>query len=108
MNEKNEYFKLVKPLLLSLLLLFKLSANSHSAISHLHSYLRTDMKSRYGDLCKEEAFGNHPVVSVFSRQDIEAILNQNSKYPLRPPQEIISHYRRNRQDRYTTTGLVNE
>ncbi|CAB0042305.1 unnamed protein product [Trichogramma brassicae] len=32
----------------------------------------------------------------------------NTKYPLRPPQDIISHYRLSRKDRYTNSGLVNE
>ncbi|XP_043582585.1 ecdysone 20-monooxygenase isoform X2 [Bombus pyrosoma] len=67
-----------------------------------------DLNKRYGPLCKEEALWNFPVISVFSRQDIEAILRRNSKYPLRPPQEVISYYRRTRQDRYTNLGLVNE
>lgn len=48
------------------------------------------------------------MISVFSRQDIETIIRRNSRYPLRPPQEVISHYRRTRRDRYTNLGLVNE
>ncbi|XP_033182861.2 cytochrome P450 family 24 subfamily A member shade isoform X2 [Bombus vancouverensis nearcticus] len=67
-----------------------------------------DLNKRYGPLCKEEALWNFPVISVFSRQDIETILRRNSKYPLRPPQEVISYYRRTRRDRYTNLGLVNE
>ncbi|XP_071868809.1 cytochrome P450 family 24 subfamily A member shade isoform X2 [Bombus fervidus] len=67
-----------------------------------------DLNKRYGPLCKEETLWNFPMISVFSRQDIEAILRRNSKYPLRPPQEVISYYRRTRRDRYTNLGLVNE
>ena len=67
-----------------------------------------DLNERYGPLCKEEALWNFPVISVFSRRDIEAILRRNSRFPLRPPQEVISHYRRTRRDRYTNLGLVNE
>ncbi|XP_033298901.1 ecdysone 20-monooxygenase isoform X3 [Bombus bifarius] len=67
-----------------------------------------DLNKRYGPLCKEEALWNFLVISVFSRQDIETILRRNSKYPLRPPQEVISYYRRTRRDRYTNLGLVNE
>ncbi|XP_012230976.1 ecdysone 20-monooxygenase isoform X2 [Linepithema humile] len=67
-----------------------------------------DLNRRYGPLCKEEALWNYLVVSVFSRRDIEAILRRGSRYPLRPPQEVISHYRRTRRDRYTNLGLINE
>ncbi|XP_070166736.1 cytochrome P450 family 24 subfamily A member shade isoform X1 [Polyergus mexicanus] len=67
-----------------------------------------DLNRRYGSLCKEEALWNCLVVSVFARRDIEAILKRGSRYPLRPPQEVISHYRRSRRDRYTNLGLVNE
>ncbi|XP_043277913.1 ecdysone 20-monooxygenase isoform X2 [Venturia canescens] len=67
-----------------------------------------DLNQRYGPLCKEEALWNWPVISVFSREDIEAVLRRGSRYPLRPPQEIISQYRQTRRDRYTNLGLVNE
>ncbi|XP_012164110.1 ecdysone 20-monooxygenase isoform X2 [Bombus terrestris] len=76
-------------------------------LSKVHDAYK-DLNKRYGPLCKEEALWNFPVISVFSRQDIEAILRRNSKYPLRPPQEVISYYRRTRRDRYTNLGLVNE
>jgi len=69
---------------------------------------RVDLNRRYGSLCKEEALWNHLVISVFSSRYIEAILKRSSRYPLRPPQEVISHYRRSRRDRYTNLGLVNE
>ncbi|EZA58896.1 Ecdysone 20-monooxygenase [Ooceraea biroi] len=69
---------------------------------------RVDLNRRYGSLCKEEALWNYPVISVFSSGDINTILKRNSKYPLRPPQEVISYYRRSRRDRYTNLGLVNE
>ncbi|XP_047361251.1 ecdysone 20-monooxygenase isoform X4 [Vespa velutina] len=67
-----------------------------------------DLNRRYGGLCKEEALWNWPVISVFSRRDIEQILRRGSRYPLRPPQEVISHYRHSRRDRYTNLGLVND
>ncbi|KAK1116630.1 hypothetical protein K0M31_018249 [Melipona bicolor] len=76
-------------------------------LNKVHEAYR-DLYRRYGALCKEEALWNFPVISVFSRQDIEAILRRNSKYPLRPPQEVISYYRHTRRDRYTNLGLVNE
>ncbi|XP_012286900.1 ecdysone 20-monooxygenase [Orussus abietinus] len=67
-----------------------------------------DLHRRFGPLCKEEALWNWPIVSVFSREDIEAVLRRGSRFPLRPPQEVISHYRQSRRDRYTNLGLVNE
>ncbi|OXU19788.1 hypothetical protein TSAR_004071 [Trichomalopsis sarcophagae] len=67
-----------------------------------------DMKMRYGPVCKQESYWNWPIISVFDRSGIEMILKRVSKYPLRPAQEIISHYRQTRTDRYTNLGLVNE
>ncbi|XP_033216007.1 ecdysone 20-monooxygenase isoform X2 [Belonocnema kinseyi] len=67
-----------------------------------------DLNRRYGPMCKEEGLWNYPIISIFSREDIEKIIKRNTKYPLRPPQEIISHYRSTRQDRYSNLGLVNE
>nr|XP_031825344.1 ecdysone 20-monooxygenase [Nomia melanderi] len=67
-----------------------------------------DLNQRYGPLCKEEALWNYPVISIFSRAYIEALLRQSSRFPLRPPQEVISHYRQTRRDHYTNLGLVNE
>ncbi|XP_032454671.1 cytochrome P450 314A1 isoform X1 [Nasonia vitripennis] len=67
-----------------------------------------DMKMRYGPVCKQESYWNWPIISVFDRSGIETILKRSSKYPLRPAQEIISHYRQTRTDRYTNLGLVNE
>ncbi|XP_008543665.1 ecdysone 20-monooxygenase [Microplitis demolitor] len=67
-----------------------------------------DLNRRYGPVCKEEALWNHPVISVFSRNDIEMVMRRSSRFPIRPPQEVISSYRRSRQDRYTNLGLVNE
>lgn len=77
------------------------------ALNKIHDAYK-DLNRRYGALCKEEALWNFPVISVFSRQDIETVLRRSPRYPLRPPQEVISHYRRNRHDRYTNLGLVNE
>lgn len=76
-------------------------------LNKIHEAYR-DLHRRYGALCKEEALWNFPIVSLFSRQDIETILRRSPKYPLRPPQEVISYYRRIRRDRYTNLGMVNE
>lgn len=66
------------------------------------------MFEKYGNVIKEEALWNFPVVSLKNRQDIELVLRQSSKYPLRPPTEVISYYRKSRPDRYSSIGLVNE
>lgn len=70
--------------------------------------LNVDLNQHYGPLCKEIALWNYPVISVYSRHDIEQVLRRTPRYPLRPPQEIISQYRQSRKDRYTNLGLVNE
>lgn len=66
------------------------------------------MFKQYGNVFREEALWNVPVVSLRKRQDIELVLRQSSKYPLRPPTEVISYYRKSRPDRYSSIGLVNE
>lgn len=66
------------------------------------------MFETYGKVVKEEALWNFPVVSVLGREDIEKVLKYASKYPLRPPTEVTSYYRKSRPDRYTNLGLVNE
>nr|AFU86480.1 cytochrome P450 CYP314A1v2 [Laodelphax striatellus] len=67
-----------------------------------------DMFQRYGNVVKEEALWNFPVISLISKEDIEKVLRKSSKYPLRPPTEVTAHYRATRPDRYTNGGLVNE
>ncbi|CAB0013650.1 unnamed protein product [Nesidiocoris tenuis] len=66
------------------------------------------MFRRYGNIVKEEALWNIPVVSLKSREDIEKVLKYPSKYPMRPPTEVTAHYRASRPDRYANLGLVNE
>lgn len=66
------------------------------------------MFQKYGNVLCEHALWNIPVVSIKKREDIESVLKQNSKYPLRPPTEVISYYRNSRPDRYASIGLVNE
>jgi hypothetical protein len=68
----------------------------------------TDLFQRYGDIVKEEALWNVPVVNIVSRESIEKVLKQSGKYPFRPPNEVTAHYRKSRPDRYTNSGLVNE
>lgn len=66
------------------------------------------MFSRYGNIIREEALWNIPVISVKDRDVIEKVLRLSGKYPIRPPNEVTANYRKSRPDRYTNTGLVNE
>lgn len=52
--------------------------------------------------------GGIPVVNLYNRLDIEKVLRFPSKYPFRPPTEIVAYYRRTRPDRYASTGITNE
>lgn len=76
-------------------------------LDRIHDGYR-QMFQKYGNVIREQALWNVPVVSLKKRQDIELVLRQSSKYPLRPPTEVISYYRKSRPDRYSSIGLVNE
>lgn len=67
-----------------------------------------DLFKRFGPIVKEEALWNIPVINIFDKEDIERVLRQQSKYPLRPPTEVTAHYRASRPDRYPSLGLINE
>lgn len=65
-----------------------------------------ELNRRYGDVVMEVA-GKVPIVSLFNRQDMEKVFKTQSKYPFRPPTEIIAFYRLSRPDRYGSVGLPN-
>ncbi|KAJ6626777.1 Ecdysone 20-monooxygenase [Pseudolycoriella hygida] len=67
-----------------------------------------DFHKRFGPIALEVTPSGIPIVHLFARQDIEKVLRYPSKYPFRPPTEIISHYRQSRPDRYASVGIVNE
>ncbi len=67
-----------------------------------------EFHTRYGPIALEVTPSGFPIVHLFARQDIEKVLRYPSKYPFRPPTEIVSHYRQKRPDRYASVGLVNE
>lgn len=73
----------------------------------LHEYYY-DLYQKYGPIVKEETLFNIPVISIFSKDDIEKVLRSGEKYPIRPPTAAVAHFRRSRPDRYASTGLVNE
>lgn len=76
-------------------------------LNKVHEAYR-DMFQRYGRIVCERALWNFPVVSLLERSDIETVLKYQTKFPLRPPTEVLAWYRKSRPDRYTTLGLVNE
>lgn len=76
-------------------------------MNQIHEAYR-DMFRRYGSVVRERALWNFPVVSLLERLDIEVVLKHQSKFPLRPPTEVLAWYRQSRPDRYTTLGLINE
>lgn len=63
---------------------------------------------RYGNIIREEALWNIPVISIKDREIIERVLRIGGKYPIRPPNEVTVNYRKSRPERYTNAGLVNE
>lgn len=68
----------------------------------------SDMFARYGPIVKEESLWNYPIVSLVNRNDIEKVINSQSRTPLRPPTDVVVTYRKSRPDRYVSMGLVNE
>lgn len=75
--------------------------------STIHEFYK-DMFAKHGPVVKEEALWNYPVVSIVKKRDIEKVVRASGRYPIRPPTEVIAHYRKLRPDRYASTGLVNE
>lgn len=74
-------------------------------MNKLHEYYAR-LNKKYGDVVLEQQ-NNVNIVSLFNREDIEAVLKYPSKYPFRPPTEIVTYYRLSRPDRYSSVGLVN-
>lgn len=72
------------------------------------SQFREDFKRDYGPIVLEVTPSGIPVVNLYNRQDIERVLRFPSKYPFRPPTEIVAFYRKMRPDRYASTGITNE
>lgn len=75
-------------------------------LSELHEYYE-DMHATYGDVVLEVGWNGFPIVNLFNKNDIEKVLKYPSKYPFRPPTEIVAHYRKSRPDRYASTGIIN-
>jgi len=56
---------------------------------------------------KENHLWNFPIIHLYDKNDIEVVLRQPSKHPIRPDLEAQSAYRRSRPDRYNSVGIVN-
>ncbi|XP_058060587.1 ecdysone 20-monooxygenase [Anopheles bellator] len=69
----------------------------HEAFLELHR--------RYGKIVLD--VDTVPIVNLFDRADMERVLKYPSRFPFRPPTEIIETYRRSRPDRFGVTNLIN-
>lgn len=67
-----------------------------------------DLNRIYGDIVLEVTSSGIPIVHLFNKSDLEKVLKYPSKYPFRPPTEIVVTYRRSKPDRYASVGIVNE
>uniref|UniRef100_A0A1A9W8F7 Cytochrome P450 n=1 Tax=Glossina brevipalpis TaxID=37001 RepID=A0A1A9W8F7_9MUSC len=76
-------------------------------LSKLHDVYK-DLNRIYGDIVLEVTSSGIPVVHLFNKSDLEKVLKYPSKYPFRPPTEIVVTYRRSKPDRYASVGIVNE
>lgn len=86
------------------------------------------MHQRYGEIVLEVGNG-HPYLHLYNRHDIDKVrtafpaqlippsatdvesfqvMRSPSKYPFRPPLDIVTEYRKTRPDRYASFGLVQE
>lgn len=76
-------------------------------MSTLHE-VYADLNRKYGDIVLEVMPSGMPIVHLFNRYDLEKVLKYPSKYPFRPPTEIVVTYRRSKPERYASVGIVNE
>ncbi|XP_041766362.1 ecdysone 20-monooxygenase isoform X1 [Anopheles merus] len=64
-----------------------------------------EMHRRYGPIMLD--VDTVPIVNLFDRADMEKVLRYPSRYPFRPPTEIVEVYRSSRPDRFGVTNLIN-
>ncbi|XP_067647429.1 ecdysone 20-monooxygenase [Eurosta solidaginis] len=76
-------------------------------MSLLHE-MYADWHRKYGQIALEVLTSGLPIVHLFDRHDLEKVLKYPSRYPFRPPTEIVVTYRLSRPDRYSSLGIVNE
>jgi hypothetical protein len=66
------------------------------------------MFKTYGPIVKEEALWNFPVISINAVEDIERVVREPIKYPLRPPNAVYAYYRSSRPDLFSNLGITQE
>lgn len=76
-------------------------------MSKIHQVYK-DFYTKYGPIVLEVTTNGTPIVHLYDRQDIEKVLRYPSRYPFRPPTEIVAFYRAKRPDRYASVGITNE
>ncbi|XP_026465225.1 ecdysone 20-monooxygenase-like [Ctenocephalides felis] len=69
-----------------------------------------DMHQKFGPIILDSRAPPVPVVSLTGThpRDLLRVLRYPSRFPTRPPTEIVAKYRRSRPDRYASSGIVNE
>lgn len=87
----------------------KLSRKTFSLkISQIRDVFFSEFHQLYGPIALEVTTSGFPIVHLYDRKDIEKVLRYPSKFPFRPPTEIVSMYRMSRSDRYASVGITNE
>lgn len=79
-----------------------------SPSSSLKTVIFSEFNQLYGPIALEVTASGFPIVHLYDRKDIEKVLRYPSKFPFRPPTEIVSMYRMSRPDRYASVGIANE
>ncbi|CAB3361554.1 Hypothetical predicted protein [Cloeon dipterum] len=75
-------------------------------ISKVHEAYES-MFSEYGQVFREEAFLNYPVIHICSSDDIKTISTATTLYPIRPPIGIVCHFRKEKTEWYKDSGITN-
>jgi hypothetical protein len=83
-----------------------------SIITHVRSLRKlsffADMVRRYGSVVLEMPIPSVRMVSVADKRDIEKVLRYPSRFPFRPPSEIVRRYRLQRPEKYSSGGMAHE
>lgn len=66
-----------------------------------------DKYMRYGKIMKEEFGYNCPMVQLFDPTDMEIVMKQQGRCPIRPANEPMAMFRRSHPEKYNSVGLVN-
>lgn len=66
-----------------------------------------DKYYRFGVIFKDEDKWKNYIVQIFDPNDFEKVLRSQGKFPFRPPNEFVCHYRKNNCSKYPNVGLSN-